>query len=553
MMQTDLLVLGAGAGGLSAALTAGIAGHRVVVAEKSEYLGGTMALSGGGIWIPANPHMAAADSKEAAAGYLRRLLGNRFDAPLVDAFLENGPAMMRLFEENTASVRFFAADFLTDYEPGVEGAAFGRTVSMPHYDAAELGDLFDVLRPPLDQLTVLGGMQVDAGDLDPLIGRWRSWANFRHSARLALRHAADWVRSRRGRVLKSGNGVAARMIRAAADKGVTFLRNAPAHALVERDGRVVGAMIRIDGVPTLVEARLGVVIATGGFAQDEDLRRRFIPYPEDHVSMLPEGNNGDGLRMAEAVGGRLGDPLPNNGCWTPISTHRRADGKVINYPHIFIDRSRPGSILVNAEGERFVNEAGHYQALGERVHAEGAVPCWLVASHGFLRRYGLGLVRPYESTKRYIDDGYLFEAPDIQTLAHRLAIDPRNLKATVDRVNSDARNGQDTQFGRGDSVYDRTYGDPAMEGNANFGPLDRGPYYAIRIMPGDLGTFVGLQTDEHARVLRDGEPVEGLYAAGLDMQSVMGGAYPGAGSMLGPALTFGYIAARHASHAAPAG
>ena len=553
MMQTDLLVLGAGAGGLAAALTAGIAGQRVVVAEKSEYLGGTMALSGGGIWIPANPHMAATDSKDAAAGYLRRLLGNRFDAPLVDAFLENGPAMMRLFEDNTASVRFFAADFLTDYEPGVEGAAFGRTVSMPHYDAAELGDLFEVLRPPLDQLTVLGGMQVDAGDLDPLIGRWRSWANFRHSARLALRHAADWVRSRRGRVLKSGNGVAARMIRAAADKGVIFLRNAPAHALVERDGRVVGAMIQVDGVSTLVEARLGVVIATGGFAQDEDLRRRFIPYPEDHVSMLPAGNNGDGLRMAEAVGGRLGDPLPNNGCWTPISTHRRADGKVINYPHIFIDRSRPGSILVNAEGERFVNEAGHYQALGERVHAEGAVPCWLVASHGFLRRYGLGLVRPYESTKRYIDDGYLFEAPDIQTLAHRLAIDPRNLKATVDRVNSDARNGQDTQFGRGDSVYDRTYGDPSMEGNANFGPLDRGPYYAIRIVPGDLGTFVGLQTDEHARVLRDGEPVEGLYAAGLDMQSVMGGAYPGAGSMLGPALTFGYIAARHASHAAPAG
>lgn len=546
MMETDLLVLGAGAGGLAAAVTAAIGGCEVIVAEKTASLGGTMALSGGGIWIPCNPHMTGEDSKEQAAQYLRNLLGNRFDDKLMTAFIENGAEMVSFLEANTETIRFFAADFMTDYEPGVEGAAFGRTMSMPHFDASELGDDFAHLRPPLAQLTVFGGMQVDAADLDPLIGRWRSWRNFSHTARLLMRHGLDWSRSRKGRVLKSGNGVAARMIRAARDKGVHFLRNAPALKLLERDGRVVGAMLEIDGREVPVEARRGVVIATGGFAQDVAMRDRLIPFPDEHRSMLPAGNCGDGLRMATGIGASLGEELPNNGCWTPISIRHHQDGSTTAYPHIFLDRSRPGSIMVNQSGRRFVNEATHYQALVSEIHASRAVPSWLIASRAFVSKYGLGLVRPYEPLGAYIQDGYLVEGHDIAELASRIGVDPVALTATVDRVNKDAIAGKDSEFGRGDSIYDRLYGDATHGPNPNFGALGEGPFYAVRIVPGDLGTFVGLTADEHARVLRNGAPVPGLYAAGLDMQSIMGGAYPGAGSMLGPAFTFGYIAARHA-------
>lgn len=546
MIETDLLVLGAGAGGLTAAITAASLGQKVVVVEKSEYLGGTMALSGGGIWIPGNPHMVAEDSIDAATTYLQALLGNQFDGAIVRAFLANAPEMVRYLEANTETVRFFAADFMPDYEPSVAGAAFGRTMSMPHFDAAELGEDFAVLRPPLSQLTVLGGMQVDAGDLNPLLERWSSRAAFMHTTKLVLRHVSDWLRSGRGRVLKSGNGVAARMIRAARDKGVVFHRNCPAQALIEQDGRIVGAKVELNGKIEEIRASCGVVIATGGFAHDAALREKYLPFASAHETMLPVGNSGDGLAIAQQVGAQMGDALPNNGCWTPISVRHHKDGKVTRYPHIFLDRSRPGSIMVNQSGRRFVNEATHYQALVNAMHEAAAVPCWLIANRTFVRKYGLGLVRPYESVTPYCADGYLKEGADVAGLAVAIGADPQALSETFALVNKDGAIGRDTAFRRGESVYDKLYGDASHAPNPNFAGMGDGPYYAVKIVPGDLGTFVGLKTDENAQVLREGIPIAGLYAAGLDQQSMMGGAYPGAGSMLGPAMTFGFVAARHA-------
>lgn len=547
MIETDLVVLGSGAGGLAAAVTGAASGLDVIVAEKTEYLGGTMALSGGGLWLPCNPYMKSADSKDRAKQYLRNVVGNRFQETLIDAFLENAPKMVRFLETNTRTIRFFAADFLPDYEPAVEGATPGRTMSMAPIDAAELGSDFVNLRPPLRQLTALGGMQIDAADLEFLLSRWRSMPAFIHTAKMVLRQGADWVRSGRGRVLKSGNGVAARMIKAARDCGVEFHRSAPAVSLIERDGRVAGAILKIDGKETQILARRGVVIATGGFAQDPELSAKYMPFPDEHISMLPMGNTGDGIRLGESVGGALGEALPSNGCWTPVSVLKNADGTQTAYPHIFLDRSRPGSIIVDGSGKRFVNEATHYQALVSRIHEHGTVPCWLIASKAFVGKYGLGLVRPYERIEPYARSGYLVEGRTPAELAQKLGMEPARLEATFTRVDADARTGKDSQFHRGESVYDQVYGDHSHPLNPNFGALGDGPFYAVRVTPGDLGTFVGLVTDEYARVLRQGAPVPGLYAAGLDAQSIMGGCYPGAGSMLGPAFTFGFIAAQHAA------
>ncbi|NHN36552.1 FAD-dependent oxidoreductase [Pseudomaricurvus alcaniphilus] len=549
MIETDLLVLGSGAGGLSAAITAACLGCKVTVVEKTEYFGGTTALSGGAFWIPNNPYMTREDSTENARKYLQAVIGDNFDDNMVSAFLANAPEMIDFLEKNTEAMRFWSAEFMPDYEPQVECSSFGRSMSVPHFDASELGVNFDKLRPALKQLTVFNGMQVDAVDLGFLMNYNKSFSAFLYTTKLVLRYAFDWLRSRRGRVLKGGNAVAARLLKASMDAGVTLIDKAPARKLIEENGRVVGAIVQIDNKEVEIRASKGVVIATGGFAQNEKMVAEYIPFPEHHKSMLPEGNVGEGLELGMSVGGELGSGLSNNGCWTPVSVRKHADGSETRYPHIFLDRSRPGSILVNQSGRRFANEATHYQALVAAIQRTGSVPCWLIGSRSFISKYGLGLALPYMPVSSYVRDGYLIEGQSVSELAAKLGIDGQALEETFAQVNSDAALGKDSLFARGDSVYDQVYGDPGHKPNPNFGAMGEGPYYAVKIVPGDLGTFVGLKTDNHAQVLRDGMPIPGLYAAGLDANTVMGGEYPGAGCSIGPALTFGYMAAKHACNA----
>lgn len=547
----DFLVIGSGASGLTAAISAARLGSKVTVIEKSNLFGGTTAYSGGGVWIPNNPHSDIEDSPEKAKTYLHGLLGNRYDESKIDAFIENAPKMVRFLESNTSQVRFYAADFMTDYEPGIPGASYGRSMGMPPFDAALLGPLFKTLRPPLPQMTALSGMQIGMDEIDYMLKSRSHIPSFLYAAKMISRHGIDLLRSGRGRNLKNGNSVAARLLHAAREAGCNLLNNTSAIELTESGGRVTGARVRIDGTDAEICASKGVLIATGGFAANSEMRKQFIPHAEHHHTLLPDENQGDGISMALKIGASMGETMRNNGVWTPVSIMKMEDGRQIKYPHISLDRARPGSIIVNQSGRRFENEATYYQRFVNTMQRTNSIPAWLIATKPFIRSYGMGLIQPYQRLAPYLKAGYLISAPTLVELAEKLGVDADGLTETVSQVARDAENGVDTVFARGANAYDQTYGDPTHAPNVNFAALGDGPFYAMELFPGDLGTTLAIVTDANAQVVGDGEPINGLYAAGLDMNSLWGGSYPGAGSSLGPGMTFGYVAAQHACGSPP--
>ena len=302
-----------------------------------------------------------------------------------------------------------------------------------------------------------------------------------------------------------------------------------------------------------MNAKRGVVLATGGFAADQGWRRRMVPRDDVHVSLAPEGNTGDGLVMAQAVGAVLDADCANAVFGTPVSTMSTADGTVRAFPHLVSDRQRPGVIAVDSRGLRFTDESASYHAFVQAMHRAAAIPAYLVCDRTFIRRYGLGMVRPsvrgleaLSQAKAYVRAGYLHEAASIHDLARALNIDVNALVGTVERHNVYARTGDDLDFGRGKEAYSRYLGDADVKPNPCLAPIATPPFYAVKVVPGDIGSACGLRTNANAQVLdRDDRPIRGLYACGNDMNSVMMGNYPAAGITLGPALTFGYTAGRH--------
>jgi succinate dehydrogenase/fumarate reductase flavoprotein subunit len=299
------------------------------------------------------------------------------------------------------------------------------------------------------------------------------------------------------------------------------------------------------------------MLAAGGFPQDAIRRKELMPHSpsgHEHVSPAPPGNTGDGLRLGEAVGATVDTTLPNAAAWVPISRPRRSDGTLGTFPH-FVDRSKPGIIAVTRSGRRFVNEANSYhdfcQAMVKRCQEEGGPDAenaaWFIADHRTFRKYGLGYAKPSPVPyKNLIRDGYLLRGETLADLARQFGADPAELERTVASFNEHARRGEDPEFGKGSTSYNRSLGDPENKPNPCLAPIEKGPYYAVRLYVGDLGTFAGLRTNEYAQVLdEERRPIEGLYSAGNDAASIMGGNYPGGGITLGPAITFGYIAARH--------
>jgi succinate dehydrogenase/fumarate reductase flavoprotein subunit len=360
--------------------------------------------------------------------------------------------------------------------------------------------------------------------------------------------------------LMNGNALIARLAKSAFDKGVAIWTGAPARALIRDDaGRVVGA--RVDGPqgPVEVHARRGVVLAAGGFPQDAVRRKELMPHApsgHEHVSPAPPGNTGDGLRLGESAGGTVDTSLPHAAAWVPISRPRRKDGTLGTFPH-FVDRSKPGVIAVTRTGRRFVNEADSYhdfcQAMVKRCREEGGedaeIAAWFITDHRAFRKYGLGYAKPAPVPYGHlIRDGYLIRGETLAAVAAQIGAGVVTLEATVAAFNASARLGEDPEFGKGTTSYNRSLGDPEHRPNPCLAPIETGPFYAVRLHVGDLGTFAGLKTDENARVLDQvGRPIGGLYAVGNDAASIMGGNYPGGGITLGPAITFGYIAARHLS------
>lgn len=557
----DLLVIGSGAGGMAAAVTAKLHGLDVLIVEKEAVYGGTTARSGGWLWIPANPLAARegiSDSTAAARTYLQHEAGNHFDAERVDAFLANGPRMVDFFEKST-SVKFVLGPQFSDYHPDAPGALpGGRSICAAPFDGRELGTAIKTLRPPLREITFVGMMIGSGKELLHFFNVTRSVVSAAYVGKLLVKYGRDLLTHGRAMRLTNGNALAGRLAKSAFDLGIPLWLEAPARELLHEGDRVSGAIIGTKDGPVRVTAKRGVVLATGGFPHDIERRRRLYPHAPtgtEHWSPAAESNTGDGIRLAQPLGASTADELPNAAAWVPVSRVPRSDGTIGPFPH-FVDRAKPGVIAVTRTGRRFVNEGNCYhdfcQAL-VKAHKglSGEICAWLVCDHPTLRRYGLGHVKPFPvPIAHQLKNGYLKRGRTLAELAAACGIDPAAFEQTVAAFNSHARNGEDPEFGKGSTTYNRYLGDPTVTPNPCVAPVQTGPFYAVQLVIGDLGSFAGLKADADARVLdAAGRPIPGLYAAGNDMASIMGGNYPGGGITLGPAMTFGYIAARHAAGA----
>ncbi|MEM5339270.1 FAD-dependent oxidoreductase [Paraburkholderia azotifigens] len=554
-LTCDVLVIGSGAGGLSTAITARKLGLDVVVIEKEAYFGGTTAFSGGVLWIPGNRHARANgvnDTREAAKTYMRNETGAFFDEAAVDAFLDAGPQMIDFFERET-EVKFVPTLY-PDYHPDVQGGVdIGRSVVAAPYDARNLGEDIARLRPPLKTITFIGMMfNSSNADLKHFFNATRSLKSALYVAKRLGSHLKDLALYRRGVQITSGNALAARLAKSALSMGIPIHTNTGAQELIVSEGRVTGAVVNGPDGKMRIAARRGVVLACGGFSHD--VARIAKAYPHvmrggEHCSPVPKGNTGDGARMAESVGAPVPIHYPQPAAWMPVSRVPMRDGTFGVFPHL-VDRYKPGIIGVTRKGKRFTNEANSYHDVGaamiEACRDENETAMWLICDHTTIRKYGLGYAKPAPvPLGPLLRNGYLVKGRTLAELARRAGIDAVALEATVRSYNEGARRGEDSEFGRGSTSFNRYLADPEHKPNPCVAPIGNGPYYALKVVMGDLGTFDGITTAVTGEVLdARGAVIDGLYAVGNDRASVMGGNYPGAGITLGPIMTFGYITGR---------
>jgi len=583
--EVDVIVLGAGAGGLAAACVAAAEGLETVLIEKSDAVGGTTAVSGGMVWIPANPKMLDAgieDSIENARTYLDHSAPAARDTAVREAFLARGPEAIAYLEQRTA-LQLRPVTNYPDYYPKLPGATLGGRVLEPvDFDGYTLGRSFGLLRWPLPEFMLFGGMMIARADLPHFRSVLRSPRAALRVARLILEYAWQRLFAPRGTRLVLGNALVGQLFKSALDLGVGLQFGARAARVVIEDGRAAGVEIDLgearegeaqtaaesetetESEPqphppadrNRIRARAGVVLATGGFSHDPGLRASLLPENVTAASPVCPTNTGDGLRVGVEAGGIIGTHNSQNAFWAPVSQFERADGSEGVFPHTVADRGKPGIVALTSAGERFTSEAVSYHefvlAMFRGNEHGAAVPAYLICDRKSLWQYGLGAVKPFTLTlEPHTASGYLVEADTLDELARRLEIDAGAIAQTIATYNADARNGIDSLFGLGGDPYQRYLGDRDQVPNPCMRPIETPPYYAIRLYPSDLGTIAGLMTDAQARVLdAEGRPIEGLYACGNDMNSVMDGAYPGPGITLGPALVFGYIAARAIAQAA---
>lgn len=562
--KVDLLVIGSGAGGLSAAVTAAYLGLKVLVVEKERQYGGTTAWSGGWMWVPRNPLAVEAgitEDFEKPLSYLRHELGAQLDEDRATAFLENGPRMVDFFRRNTA-LQFIDGNAIPDFHGRTPDAGTGgRSLCAAPFDGRRLGVQMGRLKPPLPE-TTLWGMGIASGaELRHFFNAMRSPASFWHVTRLVIAHWRDLLLHRRGMRLVNGNALVAALAKSAFDAGVEIRTASPAIRLLMENGRVTGAVIAGDKGEANISARCGVVLACGGFPHDSSRKKQLLPHAPngtEHRSAASGGNTGDGLRLGESAGGQVAHDLAQAVALAPVSLVPQGDGALTHFPHL-IERAKPGLIAVNTHGQRFCNEADSYHdfmnALIRNTAKGEAVEAWLVCDHRFIRHYGLGAVKPAPMPMgAMLANGYLKRGRTLRALALECRIDAEILERSVARYNAQAVAGKDDDFHKGETPYNRMQGDAAA-GFANpcMAPLLAAPFYAVKVVAGSLGTFAGLRTNASAQVFdAQGLPIAGLYAGGSDMNSVMGGHYPAGGITLGPAMTFGFIAAHHAAGTVPA-
>lgn len=552
----DVLVIGAGAGGLATAIVAKKQGLDVIVVEKEAFFGGTTAFSGGVLWVPCNPQASASgiqDSREAARTYLRNETGDYFDAEAVDAFLDNATAMVSFFERETAVK--FVPTLYPDYHPDVAGGVdIGRSILAAPFDIRQLGADMARLRPPLKTITFIGMMfNSSNADLKHFFNATKSLTSFIYVARRLATHIKELLLYRRGINVTSGNALAARLAKSALDLGIPIHTQTAARQLLQERGRVSGALLNSVHGEWCIDARCGVVLAGGGFSHDLQRLKQAYPHVKrgsEHFSPVPSGNTGDGARMAEAVGGQLEIRFKDAAAWMPVSKVPMGDGRFTAFPHL-LDRYKPGVIGVLRNGQRFTNESNSYHDVGAALIRacadERETAMWLVCDAQAMAKYGLGYAKPAPMPLGpLLRNGYLLKGDSLAELARKAGIEAAGLEQTVRQYNLGAEQGEDREFGRGSTCFNRYLADPQHQPNPCVAPIGKGPYYAVKVIMGDLGTFDGIKTSVVGEVLNEtGAAIPGLYAVGNDRASIMGGNYPGAGITLGPIMTFGYITAQH--------
>jgi 3-oxosteroid 1-dehydrogenase len=553
--RVDVLVIGSGAGAMTAALRAAMNHASVLVVEKSDLWGGSSATSGGGIWIP-NSHLAQAagisDSAEAAFTYVRALSADNVPDANIRAFIESAPVMLKWLEE-ASPVRYMSIPY-TDYHaelPGGKPEGF-RTHLPMSMDGRLLGERVQTLRPASPAASLFGYINWDFTETTLLLLRPKGW--WRTFLKMMARYYLDLgqrLRSSKDRFLSLGNALMGGLRLAADREGVELWLSAPLIELVKSGDRVLGAVVEHDGRRLRIEARRGVILAAGGFERNREMRAANLKVTDPTMSGGQVNNTGDAIRAGAAIGAATMNM--DSVWWAPVfSLPGEERGRLST-----IERALPGAIVVNQAGRRFMNEAASYHLVGMQMAeadlpGAGTNPSYMIFDAGFRHRYPVGPLIPL------IPDGLqpravhkvMVKAPTIEALGQKLGLPAGALKATVETFNAGARQGLDPQFDRGAAAYDRFYGDPRVQPNPCLAPIETGPFYAFPIHAGDIGTNGGLVTDANARVLdAAGRPIGGLYAVGNTAASVMGRSYPGAGSTLGPAMTFGYRAAQHATGA----
>ena len=538
----DVVVVGAGGAGMAAALAAARQGLDTLVIEKSSWFGGSTARSGGGVWIPGNYALKAAgeaDDLAESKKYLDSIVGDVVPKVRRDTYIDRGPELMEFLREHTP-VRFTWVPEYADYLPEAPGGRpRGRTVEPIPLDGRFLGDELERLHPPYGKAPA--NLIVTQADYRKISLGLRSIKGPLTMLRVMLMRVVSLLLGRK--MYAMGNAVAIGLRKGLMDAGVPVSYDTELTDLVIEDGRVVGVKVVKDGVPAEIRATRGVILGAGGFEKNLEMREKYQPQPTsvDWTTGAPS-NAGGGILAGIAAGAQV--DLMDDAWWGPTIP-------LPNGPWFCLaERNLPGSIIVNGAGERFMNEALPYvEAVHEIYKGEQTgvthVPSWMVIDQRYRNRYlfaGLGPRQPFPG--RWFKEGVIKKGATIEELAAQIGVPADALAETVERFNGFAQTGVDEDFHRGESAYDKYYSDPSVKPNPSLHRIDRGPFYAVKIVPGDLGTKGGLVTDERARVLRpDGSAIPGLYAAGNVSSAVMGHTYAGPGATIGPALTFGYLAA----------
>lgn len=561
----DLVVLGTGAAGLSTALTAANEGLDVLLLEKTDLFGGTTCYSAGTCWVPGSRYVREAgitDDLAKAETYLDALVGDRGPKDMWMAYLTEGPKMIDYME--SLGIRWIPFPGFVDYYPELEGSGRGyRALEPEPFEGKRLGrEDFSHLRGPVPEFALFGGqLMVRRKEVAKLLhlfdGRGLERTQVATTALpLGVRWVSDLARRwPRGTRMVMGNALIANLYYQFKTRGGRMWLNAYTTELVTDGEAVTGAVVEHRGLPRRIRARRGVVLAAGGFPASPELRNKYLRRPAAQYTRAADSCTGDTFSLAESVGGTVGPQDENGALWFPSSVGYRADGSMAVFPHIW-DRAKPGMIAVNAAGKRFTDEARSYNHFVRGMyesHEAGVptIPAWLVADHDHMMKYGLGMIYPASVgplMKHWLDTGYIVKDDSLRGLADKIGVDAAGLEDTVRRYNVDARNGTDTEFGKGESEYSPQYGDPRHTPNVNLGPLEKAPYYAMAVYPTPLSTGRGLLVNVSGQCVReDGSPIGGLYACGSDAQQVFGVQYPGGGCQVGAGMIFGYVIGRHAA------